>query len=77
MIRITTPSKRITELISILEISSSEFSRKTGIKKSALSNYKSGTREPRLDIICSVADTFKINPSWLLGYDTYMYEKDS
>ena len=76
MKRITTPNKRVIELISILEISPSEFSRQTSIKKSALSNYKSGLREPRVDIVCTIADTYKINPSWLLGYDTYMYQKE-
>lgn len=62
-------NKRIKELLELLQITQSEFCNKTGIAKSALSNYLNGDRTPRLDQIDKIAETYNISPSWLLGYD--------
>ena len=64
--------ERIRELISILEINQTEFCNRTGIQKSALSNYLNGTRIPRQDQLKKIADTFHISASWLMGYDVPM-----
>lgn len=65
--------KRIRELMEAYGLSQSELCRRTGIQKSALSNYLSGTREPRQDQISFIADPFNVNPAWLMGYDVPMY----
>ena len=65
--------KRIRELMDFYGLSQSELCRRTGIQKSALSNYLSGTREPRQDQISFIADPFNVNPAWLMGYDVPMY----
>lgn len=65
-------NKRIRSLINELGISQTEFCEKTGITKSALSNYLNGDRTPRQDQIDKIASTFELNPSWLMGYDVPM-----
>ena len=63
---------RIRTLINELGISQTEFCNRTGITKSALSNYLNGDRQPRQDQLDKIASTFNINPSWLMGYDVPM-----
>lgn len=70
--RSSSSNKRIRSLINELGITQTEFCNKTGIKKSALSNYLNGDRQPRQDQLDKIADTFKINPAWLMGYDVPM-----
>lgn len=72
MKKITTSQYRIKELIEALNMNLTEFSERTGVQKSALSNYLHGTREPRQDKISQMADPFGIDPAWLMGYDAPM-----
>lgn len=67
--KITDSKHRLKELLDILEISQSDFCKRCGLNKSALSNYLNGDREPRQDKLVLIADAFKISPSWLMGYD--------
>lgn len=53
-------------------INQTELCKRTGIQKSALSNYLNGDREPRQDQISLISDPFGINPAWLMGYDVPM-----
>ena len=62
-------NKRIRELISELGVTQTEFCKKTGINKSALSNYLNGDRLPRQDQIDKIAQAYNINPAWLMGYE--------
>ena len=70
--KLSNSKERIKELLSVYGISQAEFCKRTGIKSSALSNYLKGTREPRQDKIAQIADTFGIDPAWLMGYDVSM-----
>lgn len=65
----TNSNERIRTLIAELGITQAEFCRKTKILKSALSNYLSGNRCPRQDQIMKIAETFNVNPAWIMGYD--------
>lgn len=67
--KISNSNQRIKELLSELNISQTEFCQKTGLNKSALSNYLKGDRVPRQDQIDKIAKAYNINPSWLMGYD--------
>lgn len=67
--KITDSKHRLQELLDMLDISKTEFCKKCGLNKSALSNYLNGDREPRQDKLVLIADAFKISPSWLMGYD--------
>ena len=67
--KISTSNQRIQMLLDDLGISKTEFCQRTGITKSALSNYLNGDRQPRQDAISKIAETFNVEPSWLMGYD--------
>lgn len=71
--KVTTSQQRIKELMDYLNMNLSEFSKRTGVQKSALSNYLHGTREPRQDKISMMADAFGVNPAWLMGHDEPMF----
>lgn len=62
-------SSRIRELLAETGDSQVDMCRKTGIQKSALSNYLSGTRIPRQDKISAISNAYNVNPAWLLGYE--------
>lgn len=71
--KITNSQKRIIEILDYFGISQTELCKRTGIQKSALSNYLNGDREPRQNQISLIADPFGINPTWLMGYDVPMF----
>lgn len=68
---------RIRELMEHYRINQTELCKRTGIQKSALSNYLKGDREPRQDQISAIVDPFGVNPAWLMGYDVPMYMSPS
>ena len=69
----TTDSKhRIKELLNLTQDSQNEMARKSGLTKSAISNYINGTREPRQDAIFYLSKAYNVNPAWLMGYDVPM-----
>lgn len=74
--KISNSSQRLKEMMDFLQLKQSDVVNKTGITKSALSNYLHGTREPRQDQISKIADPYKINPTWLMGYDVPMFMND-
>lgn len=49
-----------------------ELSEKTGIPKSAISQYLSGYAKPKQDRIYLIAKALNINEVWLMGYDVPM-----
>lgn len=63
---------RIKELMEYFGINQTELCKRTGLQKSALSNYLNGDREPRQNQISTIADPFNVNPAWLMGYDVPM-----
>ena len=71
--KVSNSQKRIAELMNYYKLNQTELCKRTGLQKSALSNYLSGIREPRQDQISLIADPFNINPSWLMGYDVPMF----
>lgn len=71
--KISDSRHRLKELMDLMEINQTEFCKRTGLNKSALSNYLNGDRVPRQDKIAMIADAFGIDPAWLMGYDTAPY----
>lgn len=65
--------ERLVELMNLYNMNQTEFCKKTGIQKSALSNYLNGDRVPRQDQLSLIADAFNVDPAWLMGYDVPMY----
>jgi len=70
--KVSNSRERILELMNYYGINQTELCQKTGLQKSALSNYLNGDREPRQKQISLIADPFNINPAWLMGYDVPM-----
>lgn len=64
---------RLKEMMNTMSLKQADIVARTGITKSALSNYLHGTREPRQDQISRIADPYGINPAWLMGYDVPMF----
>lgn len=68
---------RLMELMSTLNIKQSDIAEKTGIPKSAISQYVSGKRLPRQDKIAMIADAYGLEPAWIMGYSAPMYRDDA
>lgn len=49
-----------------------KLSEKTGIPKSAISQYTTGYAKPKQDRIYLICKVLNINEAWLLGYDVPM-----
>lgn len=73
--KVTNSQQRLHELMDYYHINQTELCNKTGLQKSALSNYLNGDREPRQNQISLIADPFNINPAWLMGYDAPMFNE--
>lgn len=67
--KITDSKHRLKELLNDCGDTQNEMARKTGLTKSAISNYINGTREPRQDAILKISSTYNVNPAWLMGLD--------
>lgn len=54
-----------------------ELSEKTGISKSAISQYLSGYAKPKQDRIYLISKALNVDPGWLMGFDVSMEPKTS
>lgn len=70
-------SKRITYALSTRNMKQSELCRRTGIPKSAMSQYISGAFEPKQDRIFLIARALNVSEAWLMGYDVPMERENS
>ena len=73
--KVSNSQKRLVELMDYYHINQTELCKRTGLQKSALSNYLKGDREPRQNQISLISDPFNINPAWLMGYDVPMFNQ--
>ena len=74
--RLTSTKIRLNELMTALNLTQTDICKRTGIKKSAMSNYVNGRREPDREALFMISDPYNINPAWLMGYDVPMYISD-
>lgn len=65
-------SIRISKALSIRGMKQSELCEKTNIPKSAISQYISGTFEPKQDRLFLIAQALDVDPVWLMGFDVPM-----
>lgn len=63
---------RIRILLEKTNLSQSDFCRKAGIQKSALSNYLNGDRQPNQLQLARISTAFDVSPAWLMGFDVPM-----
>ena len=67
-----TTQERLKEALKARNMLPIELSRKSGIGKSAISQYVSGKVTPKQDKIYKLAQALKVNEPWLMGYDEPM-----
>ena len=65
-------SIRISKALAIRGMKQSELCEKTKIPKSAISQYISGTFEPKQDRLFLIAQALDVDPVWLMGFDVPM-----
>ena len=68
----TTFAKRLTEALSLRNMSAAEFSRRMGISEAVISQYRSGKYEPKQDRLDEFARALDVSEGWLMGYDVPM-----
>lgn len=83
-----TVSERIFERLKQMSMSQKEFSEKTGIKQSAISEWKKKKTNPSSEKIMPICEALDVTPEWLLsgvdaagsrekGRDYYIIKKNT
>lgn len=62
-------AERIRKGLSIKNMKASELCEKTGIPKSAMSQYINGKFEPKQDRLYLIAKALDVSEPWLMGFD--------
>lgn len=70
-------SERLSQALSIKNITQTELCKRTGIPKSAMSQYIKGNFEPKQDRIYLIAKALNISEAWLMGYDVSMHREEN
>ena len=67
--KVSTFRERFTQLVDESNKSLSQLSRELHISNQTLSAWRTGVRSPKEPTIIAVADYFKVNVKWLMGFD--------
>ena len=65
-------SDRLALALSLRGLKQSELCARTGIPKSAVSQYISGEFKPKQDRVFLIAQALNVDEAWLMGYDVPM-----
>lgn len=65
-------SNRLKQALHIKNITQQQLSEKTGIPKSAISQYVSSKFEPKQDRLELMANALEVSEEWLRGFDVPM-----
>lgn len=65
----TTFSKRLRAIIEEKNLRQIDLCQKTGIGKSAMSQYLRGSFEPKQQNLHALAEALNVSEAWLMGYD--------
>ena len=68
---------RLRSALNLQNMKAIELSEKTGIPKSAISQYMSGYAKPKQDRIYLLARALNVSEAWLMGYDVPMERTSS
>lgn len=66
-------SKRLNSAMIENNMKQIDLCKKTGISKSAMSQYLSNSFVPKNDKIYLLSQALGVNPAWLMGYDVERY----
>lgn len=69
---IDTFANRLKKIMDINNIKAIELSEKTGISKSQISHWMSGTYKAKQDSLTILAEFFNVDEVWLMGFDVPM-----
>lgn len=73
--RVATSSARLKEAMFRANKTQADLVRETGLSKSTLSRYLSGSFEPKQNAITKLASSLDVSEMWLWGYDVPMEKK--
>lgn len=59
---------RIKEFRELLGMSDIDFAKGAGIQTNQIRGYEDNTIKPSLSAIEKIAETYKVNPAWLVGW---------
>lgn len=62
-------SERLSQALKSQGITQAELSSRTGIPKSAISQYLSGKFSPKQDRVYLICKVLGVSPAWITGYD--------
>ncbi|MBE6906151.1 MAG: helix-turn-helix domain-containing protein [Ruminococcaceae bacterium] len=65
-------AQRLREALGLRDMKQVDLCEKTGIGKSAMSQYVNGTVEPKQDRVELIAKALNVTEAWLMGYDVPM-----
>ena len=72
---------RLRKAMEIRDMKQADLVERTGLSKSAISQYYSGIYEPKQKALYKIAKALNVNEAWLMGYDVpmerLMYEKNA
>ena len=63
---------RLKQAMEIKNMRQIDLAKKTGIGRSAISQYLSGLFEPRQEYIFKIAQALNVSEAWLMGFDVEM-----
>ncbi len=69
---VDTFANRLKKIMNINNIKAIELSEKTGINKSQISHWLSGTYKAKQDSLTVLAEFFNVDEIWLMGFDVPM-----
>jgi transcriptional regulator with XRE-family HTH domain len=70
-------ASRIREALSVRDMTQADLCRRTGIPKSAMSQYCNGGLVPRQDRTYVIAAALNVSEAWLMGFNVPMERKTS
>lgn len=69
---VDTFANRLRKIMNLKNVKSVELSDKTGISKSQISHWLSGTYKAKQDSLTILAEFFDVDEVWLMGFDVPM-----
>lgn len=76
MEKISTTAERLKEALEKKQLKQTDLVNRTGLQKSAISQYISGKVQPKQDNIYKIAKALNVSETWLMGYDVPSKKSD-
>jgi len=67
--KVATNQERLNELFDADPRTDSAIAADLGVSKQTISAWRSGIRSPKKTMLIQIAETYKVNISWLMGWD--------